>query len=479
MLSHVRNRDQVLLLGLDFGTTTSSALLAQANIGSHCITGRMALHEPHILYRGEPVFTPFSDGAINESAIRSLLEFWLSEAGVAPAELFAGGVIITGLAAQQRNANTLAQLVGELLGDLLITRANDGGLESWLAFMGSCSALSRFHPEQPIINLDIGGGTTNAALGLAGNVLAGGCHFIGARHFQFIPGSYQISALSTYGAALLHELGIRKELGEHLTESERERILAYYIDVLEALVEGRHALFDSPVGKLTEQIPFTLPKYTGEVAVTFSGGVGELLYRHLAGEALPGTTYYGDLGIDLAQAIAASPKLVRNAHHLLPENRGRATVYGLTLHSTEISGSTLYLPQPQILPLKDIPIVARLKDNASLDQLTAVLALARSNVNGACLQLLTGQASLDLTAIRSLGARLATAIEAAGLSSTQPLVLLMEGNAGKALGHYTSDWGRRPLNLVVIDEVRERQAHFVNLGKPHQGIVPVAFYGVH
>lgn len=475
----VANGGQVLLLGLDFGSTTSSALVAQASISSHCVTGRMALQNPCVLYRGEPVFTPFNHGSIDLAAIRGLIAGWLNEAGVTAADLFSGGVIITGLAAQQHNAQALAELVSELVGDALVTRADDGGLESWLAFMGSCSTLSRFHEGQPLLNLDIGGGTTNAALGLAGNVLACGCHFIGARHLQFEPGSYRLRGLSVFAEHLLRTLGIDFRVGAKLNRTQVAAVLDWYIQALLAIVEGDTAFFRSELGQQIEQIPMNLPSPSAPCAVTFSGGVGELLYRHLDGQALPGTTHYGDLGIDLALAIAATPRLVRDARRLVPENRGRATVYGLTLHNTEISGTTLFLPRPQALPLKDLPIVARLDTNASQAQLADAIAMARSSRSGACLQLLDSGNALGLQGIRQLGGRLAGAITQVGPDADWPLVILLEGNAGKALGSYASDWGRLPVNLLVIDEVRERHAHYVNLGKPRQQIVPVAFYGVH
>lgn len=479
MPQSVGHDGQVLLLGLDFGSTTSSALVAQASISSHCVTGRMALQEPFVLYRGEPVFTPFNRDSIDLAAIRSLIADWLDEAGVSSAQLFSGGAIVTGLAARQDNALALAELVGELVGDALVTRAEDGGLESWLAFMGSCSTLSRFHREQPLLNLDIGGGTTNAALGLDGNVLACGCHFIGARHLQFEPGGYCLTKVSDFGAQLLNTLGIEYTIGAELSRPHVKAVLDWYINALLAIVEGNHAFFASDAGRLIEQIPLQLPAHVGEPAITFSGGVGELLYRHLNGQALPGTTHYGDLGIDLALAIAATPRLIRDAQRLIPENRGRATVYGLTLHNTEISGTTLFLPKPQTLPLKDLPIIARLDIGASQAELTEAILMARSSRSGACLQLLDRGSTPGLQGIRQLGGRLAAALSQVGPDANWPLVILLESNAGHALGNYASDWGRLPVNLLVIDEVRERHAHFVNLGKPRQQIVPVAFYGVH
>ncbi|WP_409283471.1 ethanolamine ammonia-lyase reactivating factor EutA [Pseudomonas protegens] len=469
----------VLLLGLDFGSTTSSALIAQASLSSHCVTGRMALNEPRVLFRGEPVFTPFKDRIIDEAAIQGLIQCWLEQAGVRPEQLFSAGVIITGLAARRHNAQALTRRVEQLIGNVLISRADDGGLESWLAFMGSCSTLSRFYPQQPLLNLDIGGGTTNAAWGLDGNVLASGCHFIGARHLQFEPGSYRLSGVSEFGQALLDHLAVHKSSGQVLDRAELDAVIDWYVDALVAIAEGDRSFFASPLGQLTEQLPLILPEHKAAPALTFSGGVGELLYRHLQGEPMPGTTHYGDLGIDLALAIARHPRLVRDAGRLLPENRGRATVYGLTLHNTEISGSTLFLPQPEVLPLKDLPIVARLPMDATEQQLDDALALALSSRDGACLQLLDNGQAPRLEDIRQLGARLARALEQARPAPQWPLVLLLESNVGKVLGNYATDWGRSSCNLIVIDEVRERSAHFINLGTPHRHIVPVAFYGVH
>ena len=53
--------------------------------------------------------------------------------------------------------------------------------------MGNCQSLSRSHPQMPFVNLDIGGGTTNLAVGIDGRVVGTGCLMVGARHFQFNP----------------------------------------------------------------------------------------------------------------------------------------------------------------------------------------------------------------------------------------------------------------------------------------------------
>src|SRR5438045_8270483 len=153
--------DRVKLLGLDFGTTTTSAVVASAALVRNTVTGRTDLGDVRELYRSELVFTPLRDGRLDLEALERQLDAWLQAGQVEPGELFGGGALLTGLTAQQENADALVDLVRRRLGDALIATADDPCLESWLAFMGSSGRLSREHPNTPLLNLDIGGGTTN------------------------------------------------------------------------------------------------------------------------------------------------------------------------------------------------------------------------------------------------------------------------------------------------------------------------------
>jgi|LGVE01.1.fsa_nt_gb ethanolamine utilization protein EutA len=475
---------QVKLIGLDFGSTTSSAIVAKAHVGRNCITGRMELGQPEILYRSTPVFTPFADGVIDEQRVEEYLEQWLAESGTNLEDIFAGGTIITGLAALRSNAQPLARLVSERIGEAVIATADDPSLESWLAFMGSCSVLSRFHSETPIVNLDIGGGTTNPALGLNGNVQSTGCYYVGARHFRFKPDSYLLLGLSAFGRQLLDHLGAPLSVGEVMSPQLRDQILGFYIEALEAMVKGATQFFADGIAQTHQQVPFECDCNGVTPVVTFSGGVGELIYQHVAGEELPPTTYFGDLGIDLARRIIASPQLSASLTQFVPENRGRATVYGLALHSTDVSGTTLYLPDTQALPLRDLPIVARLAMDAKTDEWQHALELLRKGSNGGCIQILSRR-SLDpngqpstLAQIKAAGQNLAAALQTHPLPEEHTMVLVLSDNAGKTLGNYASNWGQLPVKLVVIDEIPDRHAHFVNIGRCLNNIVPVSFYGM-
>ncbi|PSM31823.1 hypothetical protein BVG81_003455 [Haliangium sp. UPWRP_2] len=180
---------QLVFFGLDVGSTTCHAVVAAAQVRASCATGRMELCRGQLIYRSQPVFTPFVGSDLDCDHLGALIDGWLSEAGIAPEQLAGGGAIVTGLAAAATSAQAVRALVRERISSVLIATAQDPHLESWLAFMGSCDELSQTHPERLILNLDIGGGTSNLALGRSGSVLATDVRDIGARHLRFIPGT--------------------------------------------------------------------------------------------------------------------------------------------------------------------------------------------------------------------------------------------------------------------------------------------------
>ncbi len=471
------------LLGLDFGSTTSSALVAQAKIVANCVTGHMELGDIQVVFRSEVIFTPFDNETIDQNAVISHLNRWLEESGYQHEHFMAGGVIITGLAARQQNAKILTQLIESHLGEVLIATADDPCLESWLSFMGSCAALSRLHASRYFIHLDIGGGTTNPALALNGNVIETGCYFIGARHFRFLPGSYRLEGLTQEAEHILKILAINKRIGEILEESEWRRIVEFYIIALEKMVQGGvyRFLVDSECAFL-QQADFE-HEVIDQPIVTFSGGVGELIYSYVQGQPMPSTTFFGDLGIELALGIIQSPILSQSLAHFVPENQGRATAYGLALHSTEISGNTIFLPHPDVLPLRHFPIMGQFTLGGDASALEAILVqIAKSHKGGAlqlsCLATLQTEKQTQVSQIKALGQMLATQLVRLSFSKETPLVIVTDANIGKSLGLYATHWGQLPINLMVIDEISIRHANFINIGQLREHMVPIAFYGM-
>ncbi|HEV3021033.1 MAG TPA: ethanolamine ammonia-lyase reactivating factor EutA [Pirellulales bacterium] len=465
--------EPLTLAGFDFGSTTSRCVLAQGSVRRHAVTGRMELADVQLAYAPQAVFTPFAGDSLDAAALASLLDEWIGSWGTAPTDVTAGA-IVTGLAARAANADAVARLVRQRLGDTLIATADDPALEAWLAFMGNAAGLSRAEPDRTFVNLDIGGGTTNFAAGRAGQVRSTGCYYLGARHLRFEPGTHTLAGVSTFGARLLDELGLVRGPGDELSTDDVTQVVDFYVAVMEAVLLGDDETLQRDVVAFHRQLAFRPPS-DRDMVITLSGGVGELAYRCHRGEALPATTAYGDLGIELARRIAASPLLSRDLASETPAELGRATVCGLAIHNTQISGATTFLPRPDLLPLGDLPIVGRLGCESGDDEMAALVALASRGARGACLAIdaLAG----DHPTIASWGGRLAAALERSGYPPERPLVLLVTSNIGKTLGNYATRWGRLSVQLTVVDEVAPRDARFASLGRLRENVVPVVFYG--
>jgi ethanolamine utilization protein EutA len=469
---------EVQLVGIDVGSTTCSAIVATAHLVENSVGRRRELTGVRECFRSEMVFTPYTESGIDEQTLGIYLRNWLGDAGVQPDQVFGGGALLTGLAAQQANARRVVQLVREVAGDALVATADDPGLESWLAFLGSCDALSRANPQTPILNLDIGGGTTNLALGKAGQVLRTGCLSIGARHIQVEPGVYRITSLTPQARATFAHLGIARDVGQQLTPGEVDAVLEFYVRIIEYELQPDARQADVDIRRDYEQVPFHLPHGFDSYAVTVSGGVGELVYAHLHGEPWPSTTKFGDLGIDLARRLVeASPWAGQlNSKTFLPAGGGRATVLGLLRHATEVSGSTIYLPHPECLPVAEVPLVGSISPETSDEELGFLLEFVGHSPRGGGLFVALG--SNPGTSVRDLGRRLADACRTIAFPPERPLVLLLSENLGKTLGHYITEWGAAPLNLIVIDEITARDAQFVHIGRPREQVVPVSFFGL-
>jgi ethanolamine utilization protein EutA len=151
-------------------------------------------------------------------------------------------------------------------------------------------------------------------------------------------------------------------------------------------------------------------------------------------------------------------------------------VYGLLRHSTAVSGSTLFLPRPEILPLPDVPILGSLTLETPDAQIRALVDLVRRSGRGGCLHVRLGTHAA--AAVGGLGTRIAAALRQGSFPAGHPLVLLVRENVGKALGHYVTAWGALAVDLIVVDEVTVRDAQYVHLGAARRQVVPVSFFGL-
>ena len=70
------------LVGLDFGTTTSSALVAEGLVRRNAVTGRMELSVTRETFRSPLMFTPLDGDQLDLAAILRLVDGWLARGGM-------------------------------------------------------------------------------------------------------------------------------------------------------------------------------------------------------------------------------------------------------------------------------------------------------------------------------------------------------------------------------------------------------------
>src|SRR5262245_37345890 len=114
----------VKLIGLDFGTTTSSAVVAEAELVQNSVTGKKDLGHVKERFRSEMVFTPWQGPVLDIAAIERNVVKWIDAGGACRDELFGGGAMLTGLAAQADNASALVGTIRHHVGDALVATAD-------------------------------------------------------------------------------------------------------------------------------------------------------------------------------------------------------------------------------------------------------------------------------------------------------------------------------------------------------------------
>ena len=182
-----------------------------------------------------------------------------------------------------------------------------------------------------------------------------------------------------------------------------------------------------------------LPSEPAVEAVTFSGGVADYVY-HTAGDDL---FRYGDIGILLGEAIRNNQDL-KKLKLLQAAETIRATVVGAGTHTTEISGSTISYAEGR-LPLKNVPILKVPEEDERSPQ--------------------------------TLAASMAAVIEGAEevIQADLPLVLVLENDIAKALGHALNVQLEHRKDVICIDGIQTLSGDYVDIGEPVGGghVVPV------
>lgn len=454
-------------VGIDIGSSTSHLLFSRLELERQ--DGRYVTVARSVIYESEILFTPYRDGTtIDGAALGRFVQRQYEAAGLQRADVDTGALILTGVALLRENARAIADLFAEEAGRFVAVSAGDN-LEATMAAHGS-GAVERSIAGRVILNVDVGGGTTKLAVCRDGRIDEVAAIDVGAR-LVVVDEQQRIVRLEEAGQRIGHAVGLALALGARATPAELARMADYMADrVLEALPGG-------DADRASRDLQRTAPlAFRGALdGVTFSGGVSEFLYgRQPAG--------FGDLGDLLANALRA--RLEVSPVPLLSPGAGiRATVIGASQYTIQVSGSTIYVQPLDLLPLRNVPVVApafplaatELDEDALRDAVTA--ALDRFDLTAADSPVAVAFRWEGSATYRRLGAFCRGAMEGmrAHVARGHPFVLVTDGDVGGLIGLHIRDELGAAVPVVSIDGIELQEFDYVDVGTvlPASGAVPV------
>jgi ethanolamine utilization protein EutA len=175
---------QLLSVGIDIGTTTTQVIFSRLELVNRAAVSQVPRYEfikREISWQSPVFFTPVDkQGGLKEAELKALILAQYQAAGIAPESVDSGAIIITGESAKTRNARPAVMALSQSLGDFVVASAGPH-LESVIAGHGAGAQTLSEQRLCRVLNIDIGGGTSNYALFDAGKVSATACLNVGGR----------------------------------------------------------------------------------------------------------------------------------------------------------------------------------------------------------------------------------------------------------------------------------------------------------
>lgn len=461
---------QLTSVGVDVGSTTSHFLLSRLvlrRLGKG-LSSRYVTASREVLYRSPIWFTPFADGdRIDVGSLEGLIDDEYVRAGVTPAEIDTGAVVLTGEAARKENARAISESLASRSGEFVCAAAGHH-LEAALAARGSGAVeVSRSTPGD-VLAVDIGGGTTKLALLEGGELVATSAINIGGRLVAYDQ-ERRVCRLDGAARVVAGTLGLELHEGMRLPASVEEAMVSTMADALmSALVGASHELVDALM--LT---PF-LPRVPTRCTLVFSGGVGDLLRGHSDIET-------GDLGPALARAIR--DRLTDHEQRLTTAGTDaegiRATVVGASQFTVQVSGDTIFAGRPGLLPVRNLQVLAvQVPHDVSREEVRDAVRRSADLLDN--LHDETGVAVVigwegepSYPSLRELATGMRDGLDAVSVSG--PVVIALARDLGKAIGRLLATELQWERDFVCIDGLELTEYDYVDVGSvvEPQGVVPV------
>ncbi len=320
--------EQVILsAGIDLGTTTSQVIFSRIKLEniSYTAVPEIRIKEKEIIYKSGIYFTPLTESNhIDIPALKDILQQEYQQAGIRREDISTGAVIITGETSRKENAQQALQGLSAEAGDFVVAEAGPD-LESVLAGFGSGAAAASRIWDGEVINFDIGGGTTNAAVFCNEEIKDSFAMDIGGRLVR-LDQLGKIIYISDRLMPLIQELSLPLTVGMTADHAVLKLLTDALAEVLLHICQGQE--LTAVEEKLFINHGIDYRKYN---RVMFSGGVAECIYDSgLDGENFSVQTIskYGDIGPLLGASIRQIFSQEKEIIVLEPREKIRATVIG-------------------------------------------------------------------------------------------------------------------------------------------------------
>ncbi len=432
--------EMLLSVGLDVGTSTTQLVVSQLKIenrASSFSVPQMEISQRQVLYQSPVHFTPLlGEQLVDGQKIRQIVEQEYRLAGITRQQVDTGAIIITGETSRKENARAVLDALSEFSGDFVVATAGPH-LESILAAKGAGADRYSEETGKTVLHMDIGGGTSNLALIRQGKIVATGCLNVGGRLLKF-----DKTGRIRYRSPVLADNPEFTE-GRVPDGAQIQKLCQKMVEALEMAAGFRSA--EGLLGKFwTAEAgnPWLPPR---DVAViSFSGGVASCMERDF-----PALTF-GDIGPALGCALKKS--LLCQGEYRLGADAIRATVIGAGSHTTQLSGSTVYY-QNISFPLKNLPVVTEISGLLQLDG-PGILALS-------------GYPAASYGQISRL------ADEIVHGWPDGPILVALEEDMAKALGHALALQLPKTRGILCIDRVQLGAESYLDVGHPVDSALPV------
>ena len=464
---------KVLSVGIDVGSSTSHLVFSRLTLRRETsffnMSNRFLLVNRELIYEGNIIFTPLLDrNTIDIEAIIKFCEEEYKKAGITPEMVDTGAVIVTGETAKKQNAAEIVRRLSSESGEFVSASAGPN-FESLLGAMGSGTVDLSRKKQNTILNIDVGGGTSNLAISSKGIVHSTSCINIGGRLLG-IDEDFKIWRIDGPSEIVMEYLNMNYKIDDVISEEDVRSIAREYAKALFEVMRGPATSKITKTLMMTEDLDFSIPIDE----ISFSGGVAEMIYGKdgdIDKDKSKTSKPYNDIGMYLAEEINNIVDEF-NLPLIEPENKIRATVIGAGAFSLSISGSTCYYDESIKLPIENIPIVPvnmNLKDFYSKkENLKSEIDLSLKNFDMKEGEDLFALYFKDLLSQRDLPL-LAKGIEKAlpnSIANKKLILIILGFDGGKMLGITIKRETSIKNKLFCLDELDLEAGDWIDIGAP-------------